>query len=281
MKRLLISLVALCALAAPGQEEAAVPPGVPARLEVANGKVVKVFLQSCAGSNITFRVLNSDKDITTDPAKIKSLTFYPKYDAAATEQSFNGGDYPAVLATLAPVMEPFMDYMSVSNNMQPAFCMLLDAYRESGDWTQVRESAAVLMATGNPALVIKGQIDTALAALAAGDVSAAETLRAAVDSEAAGLYLQACIERARQEPKTAIQTATDVIAKHGNDMDWLPSTELLCTRLYLDMAMTNSADSTARQVQKLYAGTHIAKDAERLRSGLVRTTDETKENGEE
>lgn len=275
MRKILISLMALAAMGA-GAQEVAEQIGVPSRLEVINGKVVKVLLQQADGSNITFRVFNTTKDITVNQSKIKSLTFYPKYEPEVIQQKFNDGDYDGVVAALEPVMEPYCSYMAISNNMQSAFCLLMEAYQEQGNFPAARKFAEILLSTGNADLVLKGQVNIALVALADGDLETAETLRGEVASEAAGLYLQSCIERAQNQPKAAIQTATDVIAKHGNDMDWLPPTELLCARLYLDMAMTNSADSVARQVQKLYTGTHIAKDAERLRSGLVRADVEGK-----
>ncbi|MCF7847901.1 MAG: hypothetical protein K9M45_03535 [Kiritimatiellales bacterium] len=270
MNRLMGSLFLLFAIGVMAQDEVA-QTGVPARLEVINGKVVKALLQQQNGSNITFQIFKSDQDITVDQSKIKSLTFYPKYDAEAVVTNFNAGDYAAVLAKLGPVMEPYRDYMAVSNNMQSALCMLVDAYRESGDFSNVWNVAETLISTGNPGLVLQGQVNLALAALADGDFQTSEKIHGEVESEAAGLYLQACMQRAQGEPKKAIKTITRVIAEHGNDVEWLAPSEWLGAQLYLDMAMTNSAANTARQVMNIYAGTHISGDAAKLYNQLQPT----------
>ena len=87
-------------------------------------------------------------------------------------------------------------------------------------------------------------------------------------SEAAKLYLLACVQRVQNEPKKAIQTVTSIIAEHGNDVEWLAPSELLSAQIYLDMAMTNSAVNTARQVMNMYAGTYVSGDAARFYNRL-------------
>ncbi len=96
----------------------------------------------------------------------------------------------------------------------------------------------------------------------------AETFRSEVESEAAGLYLQACIERAKGETRLAIWTLCGVIADYGNDLDWMPPSELLAARLYLDDGMTNSAANTARQVESIYGGSNVASEAQKFKDSL-------------
>jgi len=269
MKRISISLVVLAATSALAQEPAA-QSGTPARLEAINGKQAKVFLQRLEEGNLTFQAYRSTRDITVGIPKIKSLTFFPKYDAEAVQASFNAGDYPAVIATLGPLMEPYWDYMLIDNNLRDAFCILMAAHRENGDFPKVRQAAGLLMESGDPALVLRGQVNTALAALAAGDLQTTEKIRTEVPSEAAGLYLQASIERANQQPKAALKTISVIIADHANAVEWLGPSELLCAYLYLDMIgtspgiTTNSALNTARQVKNMYTGSHVAADARKL-----------------
>ena len=100
--------------------------------------------------------------------------------------------------------------------------------------------------------------------MATGDIATAEKIDLELPSETAKLYLKAAILRAKKQPQAAIKVAVDVIADHGNDLDWMPANELLCAKLYLDMGMTNSAVQTARQVEHLYAGTHISADAKKM-----------------
>ncbi len=264
MKKLarLLTLVALSAFA---QEQQVVQSGTPAVLEAANGKKLQVFLQRMDGSNLTFQPRKSPNDMTVPSSKISSLQFFPKYDAAAVEEAFSVGDYNKVLSVLEPIMEPLEQYMPIANNLQDTFLMLMKSRFAMADFTKVRQSCDLLLANdSDPKLTIQGTVYKALAALAESDVPTAQTLMDGLESEAAKLYLRACIERAQQQPKTAIQTVTGIIAEHGNDVDWLAPSELLSAHLYLDMAMTNSALNTARQVRNIYAGTHISGDADKL-----------------
>ena len=139
---------------------------------------------------------------------------------------------------------------------------------------KIKKAAALLIASGDPALMQRGQVFLALAAIAGGDIQTALGIRSEVASEAAGLYLQACIEQAEQRPKDAIKTISLNILDHANDVEWLGPSELLCAHLYLDMVSsnsvvtTNSALNTARQVKNIYAGTYVAANAKNLWTSL-------------
>jgi len=270
MKRILISLAALAAVcAAQGQKKEAEPQaGTPAVLEAINGKKARVFLQRVENSKLVFQPYKSTREISVDTAKVKRLEFILKYDSEGVSQAFIDGDYAGVIATLEPLLKAYSPYMVVDNNLRDAFAMLMKAYRENGELPKARQAATVLLQSGNPALVQRGQVVMALAAIADNDLPQAEKIQGEVPSEAAALYLKASIEQAKGEPKAAIKTVVGIIAEHGNDMDWLPPAELLSARLYLDMGMTNSAAHTARQVENIYAGTHISADAKKLREPL-------------
>ncbi len=270
MKRIWIGLMALLAMGAVAQEQPEAQSGTPALLEAVNGKQARVFLQRLEKGKLTFQAYKSNRDIAVPASKIKSLTFYPKYDAEAVEQQFNAGDYSAVLSTLDPLMETFWDYMVVDNNLRAAFCMLMDAYYKTGELPKARKAANILLESGDPELVQRGQANLALVAIAGNDLETAKKIRNEVTSEAAGLYLQACIERAEKRPKDAIKTVSDLLINHANDVEWLAPSELLCAYLYVDMLgpnsviTTNSALHTARQVKNIYAGSSVAADAEKL-----------------
>lgn len=276
MKRLLFSLVLLSVAVASGQS------GTPAKLEVTNGKVLKVFLQSLEDGTLSLSLNKSTTIKELPSSKVKGLTFFPKYDSVATEQSFNNAEYSDVISTLGPVMEPFWEYMPISNNLQQAFGMLVTAHLETGNVDKVREAGEILMASNDAGKVAQGQVFGALAALSlTNGVPVAEKLREEVTSEAAGLYLQACIERAKGNPREASKIVTEIIASHGNDMEWMPQSELLSARLYLDQAFTNSAANCARQVQSIYGGSNVASDAEKLRATLPEPESEPEAEPEE
>jgi outer membrane protein assembly factor BamD (BamD/ComL family) len=90
----------------------------------------------------------------------------------------------------------------------------------------------------------------------------------AITSPAEKLYTQACMERAKGDPKSAIQTAVKVIALYSGEKEWLARSELLSAELYLELGMPEAADITARQIQNLYAGMDVAKKADVLRSKI-------------
>lgn len=273
MKQILTNIVVFSAVAVLAQEEAS-QSGTPAKLEAINGKQVQVFLQSQKDGIITFQPRKSTRNISVGSDKVKSLTFFLKYDEAAVDASYNAADYQAVNATLSPLMEPFWEYMIIDNNLRKVFCSLMDANRELGKFSKVREAANLLLDSGDETLEQRGLVNLALVALAEKDIPAAEKIQGEVSSEAAALYLQASIERANEDPKSAIQTVTKIITDHANDIDWLAPSELLCAYLYMDMIgsnsviTTNSALNTARQVKNIYSGTHVAADAEKFWASL-------------
>jgi hypothetical protein len=158
--------------------------------------------------------------------------------------------------------------MGIDNNLREPFLGLVDAYRELGSFDKLAKMATILQQTGDELLIQKALVDRALIAISNKDLEQAEKLRGELKSEAAKVYLKAAILRAQQKPKEAIRMVIKVIADYGNDMDWLPQSELLCAYLYLDLKLTNSAFMTARQVEHLYAGTHISADAAKFRAPL-------------
>lgn len=263
MKRFLFSLVLFSVAVASGQS------GTPAKLEVSNGKVLKVMLQSLEGGTLTFVPFKSTKVQKGPAAMITGLTFVPKYDEAATEQSFINADYSTVISTLGPVMEPFWQYMPISNNLEQAFGMLVTSHLKTGEFDKVQEAGEILMTSRNKGKVAQGQVFVALAALSTTNgVPVAEKLQKEMSSAAAKLYLQARIERAKGNPREASRIVAEIIASHGNNMQWMPQSELLSAELYLEQGFTNSAAFCARQVQSIYGGSNIAGDAAKLRATL-------------
>jgi|GEM_PF-1835281 len=269
MKRILLSLVLFSSLMTFAQDEE-VQPGTPAVLEAPNGKKIKTFLQRLEGGNLTFQALKSPNDITVPADKIKSLEFFPKYDAVALREAYNSGDYDKTLSILEPAMSDYAQYMPIANNMREAFVMMFDSYLRNNNFSMVRKYIDLMKACNDPALTEKARVAEVLAAINEQDFEKAKTIRSEVESPAASLYLDAEIKRAQGQPKEAVQTVAVIIAEHGNDMDWLPSSELLAAYCYLDMTGTNSVISTnsamytARQVKNMYHGSPIAADAEKL-----------------
>lgn len=272
MKRVLISLIALSVSAVMAQD-APVQTGTPAKLTV-RGKVINVFLQSLEGGTLTFQVAKNPRNIPAPADKVTSLQFFPKFDEEAVTAAYASGDYDSMLATLEPVMNEYVQYMIIDNNMRDEFDMMYNAYRSQENFAKVKEYADIMLAIGDDELVVRATVGKALASIHEGDIAAAEKVVDELDVEAAKLYLTACIQRANGEPVQAIQTITTIISEHPNDMIWLPQGELLNAYLYLDMTgtnwvtTTNSAMYTARQVKNMYKGNNVAADAEILWDSL-------------
>lgn len=299
MKRMLICIATLVVTGVMAQEQET-QSGTPAMLEAANGKKARVFLQRIEDGKVTFQPYKSIRNYTVPADKINSLTFFPEYDAEAVEKLFNSGDYAGVVSVLAPLLEPYWEYMVLDNNLRGAFVMLMDAYLKQGDFSMVRKAADILMKTDDSKLIQRSKVNLALSAIAENDLPTAEKIQGELSSEPAGLYLKASIERAQQRPKDAIKTVSTIIVEHANDVEWLGPSELLCAYLYMDMMQmqgtnsvitTNSPLHTARQVRNIYNGSSVSADAEKLWVSLggadreaaiaVEKTEREKEKAEE
>jgi hypothetical protein len=311
MKRILLGLVALSATVAIAQDTP-VQTGTPSRLEAANGKKASVYLQRLEGGNLTFQAPKSTKNMTVPLNKIKSLgfsmskeefDFYREQNVISAEKIteifkkpdldrgakleemfavileniagiYNQGDYAGFISAIEPLMRERTQYMAIENNLDDFFIMLMESHRKLGDFSNVRECAATLSASPDPDKVEKAKSTLALVAITENDIATAETIRGELSSKAAALYLKALIEQAQGNSKQAIQTVSVIIAEHGNDLEWMPQSELLNAHLYLEMTgtnsviTTNSAMNTARQVKNMYAGSNVAADAKKFWASL-------------
>lgn len=271
MKRLfniLATFLAVVALAQ-AQEQA----GVPAKMEVVTGKTVPVFLQSLADGKLIFQIYKRTKNIPLgDITKVTRFDFMNQFDSEGVTQLFNTGDYQAVVdkmkADLKPSLDEYWQYMSVENNFQNEFCNLLTAYMELGEMADAEMAAATLMQSSNPDVRAKGTAAAIKIALAMEKIEDAEKMLESFDSEVGTLYLKACIERARKNPKAAFLLVNQIISEHPNDLNWMPQSEFLNVHLYMDIGLTNSAIQTARQVKNIYGNSNIAADAQKLQTFL-------------
>lgn len=273
MKRLFNILATFLAVVALAQAQVEEQTGVPAKMAVVTGKVVPVFLQSLTDGELIFQIYKRTKDIPLrDITKVTRLDFINKFDSEGVTRLFNAGDYQAfvalMMAELKPSLDEYWQYMSVENNFQNEFCNLLIAYLELGDMANAEKAASILSQSSNQDVRTRGLVASIKIALAKGNIEDAETLFEGVDSEVGKLYLKACIERARQNPKAAFLLVNEIISKHSNDLRWMPQSEFLNVHLYMDIGLTNSAIQTARQVKNIYANSYIAADANKLQAYL-------------
>lgn len=268
MKRIVIAICASLVAGAFAQQT-----GIPAKLVVTNGKEVPVYLQSLEGNKVVFQILRNPRNIPAPISKIARFEFLMKFDVEGAMQLFNNGDYQALVdkmkEEIEPSVEDYWPFMVVDNNFQAVFCMLMEAYLKVGDYTNAGNAASILEKSKNPSVVTKGRATSILIALQESNIEEAENLLPKVKTEVGALYLKACIERAKGQPIAAVKIVDDIIANHGNDLDWMPKTELLNAYLYMDMALTNSAINTARQVKNFYAKSNIAADAEKIQKELT------------
>jgi len=249
-----------------------------ANLHKTDGRAWKVFLIKNGGDKLTIRLNKSKANTTVTVEEVDRLEIaHPEYDADLVQLRFNQADYSSVIQTLEPVVLPVAGYMGFPNNLQEPCDVLMQAYSWNGDVEKAAELARQLSISPNPAQKRSAQVIGALSALAQNKIDFAETCRAAIDSPAAELYVRASIERANGEPEKAIQTVVEMIAGYPNELRWIPATELLCAELYLELGMPESAEATARQTQKFYAGMNVEKEAQAFRSTLSESTEQPEE----
>lgn len=245
----------------------------PAILERNDGRAWRLFLKGRDSQYVTVRLDKAARDSRYELKDIRLLTFTGvSFDPQRLEQQFNAADYPAVIQTLEPQLNGCRPYASIRNNMEQAFLTLLKAYCRGADWASAARLAEDLRESPNPDLARASRIATARSAIGQGDVLTAEDLIGQLDDvPAAQLYLRACLQQAQGRPKEAVRTAVRLIAEHGNDMNWMPQTELLCARLYLELDLPESAAAAARQAAVFYEGTNIGAEAAALHAELKET----------
>jgi tetratricopeptide (TPR) repeat protein len=270
MKRIFTLLAGVAVLASVAQaDEKSL-----AVVERSDGRALRVFLKQIKGEILVVQLDKASADTRMNLADVRSIQFsHPKYDEKAVRQSFDQADYGQVIAVLEPVTAPYLDYVSVTNNLEETLVLLMNSYIRSGNAVKARDLSTRLLANRNPAVHLQAQVGRALSALGEGDIPFAEATLKDIPDAAAALYVKACIQQTAKQPSAAIQTVVELIATHPNDREWLPTAELLGAQLYLQMGLTNSAASTARQVQKLYEGTNIGKEAQAFQAGIGQSTD--------
>jgi len=278
MKRFLTSALAYIALVSMGAAQD--QSGVPAQMQIAGmAKPLPVFLQRVEDGRLYFQRYRQSNDLAGPINKIAHLEFMERFDLAGARELYRVGEFELLVSKMETELKPSLDeywpYMQIDNNFQDVFCMLTRVYLELGDYDKATKAAAILIQSKNASVLSTGQSVSILIALKEGRIEDAEQLLEQIDSPAGVLYFRACIERAKKEPKAAIQLATELIAQYGNDLDWMPKAELLCAYLYQDMAETqpepylDSAKQTARQVKNIYAGTNIAALAQRMEASIA------------
>ena len=282
MKRifLFLTLWTVTSLVAMGAED------TPAILATKAGKALRVFLMSTDGASVEteFQKLRQKKSFTVK--EIDMIRFTPPgldenelIELEKTAQKlFQQADYEQLIAQVDPVTAPYGQYMSVSNNLQAVYGLLMRAYSRSGQHAQAAVAAENLIGTQDASLKLNALVCAALAAADRQDFAAAKAFKDQIKDPAAALYAQVAIERAEGASRDAIQTAVKVIAHHTDSRDWLPPTEILCAELYLDMGRTNSAEVTARQSAKMYAGTNIGEEANALRSRIEQLMEQSEKS---
>ncbi len=117
-------------------------------------------------------------------------------------------------------------------------------------------------------------VAVALGAIGAGQFQTAEVHLVAISDPAAKLFVQACMERAKGDSKSAVQTLSALIVQYPNDPQWTAKSELMCAVLYMDLGLLDAADVTARQLQVLHEGTAVVTKADALREKIMKIKEE-------
>jgi len=272
MRRLFFILILLMTGAACGMAG----EDSPAIVNLKDGRAFRVFLMSTDGNLISTEMqkLRTNKEFETE--EVLNLEFTPvgmnenerKAFIEGHAELFEQADYETVITKGQPVMEPYGEYMRITNNLQETYGLLMQAYSRTGNHAQAAEIAADLMDTKDKSLKQKAVVCAVLAAADRKDFDKAQEFLTQIENPAAVLYVRAALERAKGDPVEALRTSAKVVANHGDKLEWLAPVEFLCAELYLESGRTNSALATARQTAKLYDGTYIGNEADALHSRL-------------
>jgi len=255
----------------------------PAILTTKDGKALRVFLMSTDGVFVEteFQKLRQKKSFTVEELDMLKFTPLGVNDNELKElddkvqELFLQAKYAQLIDQIEPVAAPYAEYMSISNNLQTMYGLLMQAYSRTGQHPQAAAVAENLMRTQDESLKLNATVCAALAAADQQEFAAAETFLKEISDPVAALYVQASIQRAEGATCDAIQTAVKVIAEHVDNMEWLPLTEVLCAELYLETGRTNSAVVTARQAAKFYVGTNVGNEADALHSRIEQLTNKS------
>jgi tetratricopeptide (TPR) repeat protein len=261
----------------------------PAVIALQDDRSFRVFLMSTDGESVdtVFQRLRQKK--TFELAEIDRLDFTPvglnenevKALVQDAQKLFQQAEYEPLIAEVDPVIAPYGDYMSINNNLQDLYGLLMEAYSRVGNYAQAGAIASNLMKTADESLKLRANVFAALAAVDREDLDAAKEFLKQVSDPAAALYVQAFIARAEGSTRVAIRTVAKIIAEHSDIMDWLPQSEFLCAQLYLETGRTNSALVTARQTAKLYEGTNIGEEAATLYEQINKLVEQSGEPEQE
>jgi hypothetical protein len=254
MMRDVLCMIILIAGVALGQAER--PAGVPALLEAANGKSVRVFLQEASDGNLTFIPVGASQASTIPAARAARLEFFPQEDAAEIKRLFlEENDRDA----LDGFLEPYAPFMEVPNALQGLYLLQVAANWQVRDVEAVGQAASRLVrCVGDEYVQQQGVRYAMLVAMALDDADALDALSGRLNSEAARAYLAAEEHRVKGEPKQAMEAVIEMIRVHANVVDWLGPCELLAAEIYMELAMTNSAIKTASLVESMSADSAVA-----------------------
>lgn len=265
MKQLVILLSALMVWNAQAESE----KPLQARLTRSDDRIRRIILLDCTADELTYRLENGTESWTRPLADVRRLNIrLPEFDLEALRSQYISSDYAGVVATLETAVGRCGLYMPVANNALEAYELLAEALLRNGDFEKARRAGMNLLTAPDAEVRERARAVVALSTLGTGNPGKAAEWRDRLKDPAAELYVSACIQRAQQNSKAAMQTAIELIAAHPNDHEWMPQTEFLCAQLYLDLGMTNSAAVTARQVQSLYPGSECRAEARRLQEEI-------------
>lgn len=254
--------------------------GVPARMTVEGAaETIPVYLQRVEDDNLVFQILRRPQDRSGPLDRIAYLEFLAPLDETAAMADFNNANYQGFIDKVDTGLEfeteQYWPFMAIENSFQEVFSNLMVAYLKTGQTNVAAQAAAALLKSSEPTVMAKGQTMQVQLLLGEGRFDEAEAMLAEVESPAATLYLTACIQQARELYQEALWTLSDLIQRYPNDLEWMPKAEFRSALVYQDFSADepeiymDSAIHTARQVASIYAGTHYAADAERLRQEMV------------
>ncbi len=245
---------------------------IPVSLKVIDGRSLSGDLVARVADGIHFKQTGSTAPIKVPNGMIAGIRFRPKgLDEKELNALFDTEKFRELAERYESLYAPALPYASLLTGLDRHFLQWMIAAYWIGDNERMLQLAPVVEKIDNPEYKAKSRYYRGLAQIRGGSLQDLELLLSQSDTDtiyppgtSARLYLEARLLQMKEQPLDAIQIAALLIAEHGNDTVWMPQAELLCTELYFQLDMPESAQAVLADINEFYADPEIKKKAAAL-----------------
>lgn len=216
------------------------------------------------GDWIEFKTGNAPRPIRVGANTIVEVVFKMNLDTKKVSEMMRNREFEQVIAAVDEAIKPFDEYSDIPSNLTRYNMLLIELYYRTEQYDKsMAISSKIAEDDRNPELQQKSRVYQVLALIGDGKSAEATALLAKYgwdqdlsdDSAPAQLYIAAKLMALNQQYHEAMEMVAKVIAFNGEDTEWLPSAELFCAEVYLELGLYESAAEVCRQIEVLYKDT--------------------------